>query len=78
MGTEAPSLRIKESLELPDSHFAWSWEWALKKMERKKGRAETQDVFDSERGGGCGVGLKLQALQQADEHLRIPDHPEEK
>lgn len=47
-------------------------------MERENGRAGAQDVFDSERGGSCGGGLRLQALQEADKHLQIPDHPEEK
>lgn len=68
----------RESLELPDSHVVWSWEWALKKIEKEKGRTGAQDVFDSEREGGSRVGLRLQALQEADKHLRIPDHPEEK
>lgn len=45
-------------------------------MERENGRAGAQDVFDSERGGSCGGGLRLQALQEADKHLQIPDHPQ--
>lgn len=38
----------RKCLELSDFRFAWYWEWALKKMERKNGKGEAQDVFDSE------------------------------
>lgn len=40
-------------------------------MGREEEGAEVQDVFGSDRSGGLGVGLRL----QADKHLGIPDHP---
>lgn len=46
---EGPALRTRDSPELPDSCFAWSWEWGtLKKVEMEQRGAVKQDVFGSE------------------------------
>lgn len=59
--------------------MAWSWEWTvLKEGEGGTGGIEMQDALGSERGEGSGVGLTLQAVQEADKPPGIPDHPGEK